>query len=409
MSSKRNSVWTLKLGPPRGGGGRASFSYTWPGVIFTGAILMIGLAALNAGVNLLFLILGLALGLLIVSGAITRGSLRRVHVTREAPDAVIAGRPFTARYRVHNQRGHGDVFSLRICELLKIGPHTMRVEGYVAAVPSNQTVTLDVSICAPVRGTLQFNTVNVSTRFPFGLFGRSLRINAGHETTVFPALLPLRRRLDSGKQNAAWQAMAAREQKRGADEFYGLREHRQGESLRWIHWRSSARTGQLLVREMMDLRPQTVMVVLDSYLPPGVPESQRENAISAAGTILCHALETGFKVGLIALAKSPIIVPPATGRGLRSRLMSQLAVLGDASAEPQQQALESHRWPSHWRGRCFLIAPAAHNGLWRLANTLRSAATTVDVITPRDAEYASWFEVGVPRTPLALVGEGVST
>lgn len=382
---------TARLGPPRGGGGRSASSLTAGGAMFIGASLVIGLAAINASINLLFLLFGMLIGVMVVSGRLARRCLRRVTVTREAPDAVVAGRPFTVRYRVSNARLRGAAHSLRIRERVQCGGEVLQLEGYLAVVPAGAVGCLDVQVVPPGRGVLQFERVRLSTRFPFGLFAQRLDVAAAHSTMVYPGLLRLRRALARGADHRLRQTAPSREHVRGGDEFYGLREYRYGDNLRWIHWRRSARMGKLLVREMVDPRPSSIMVVLDPGRPDATP-ADRERAISAAGTILCHALEEGFRVGLVVLTRCPVVIPPTAGRGLRSKFLSKLAVIEMASGPNVASSLAEQRWPAHWRCRCVLIGPASDEPLWQVANVLRSRSAGLDVVAAAESDFASWFQ-----------------
>jgi uncharacterized protein (DUF58 family) len=234
--------------------------------------------------------------------------------------------------------------------------------------------------------------MRLATRVPFGLFERRMTVAAPHETVVYPPLLPLRRRFEGrSMMAAAAQARGARAEKHGSDEFYGLREYRHGDNLKHIHWRRSARTRQLVVREMVDLKPQSVIIVLDTHTPPGTAETHREAAISAAGTLLCHALERGYRVALIVLSANPVVIPPTSGRGLRARLMNHLADIEGPSPQPAPQFLDALRWRGNWRGRCLLVGPVGYPAFWEAASYVRQRTTTLELITTVGPEFLSWF------------------
>jgi uncharacterized protein (DUF58 family) len=380
-----------RLGPPRGGEGRLRYFITAAGLMYTAAIALIGLAAMNANVNVLFVVFGLCIGLLVVSMLATRRVLRNLRVTREVPAAVIAGRPFVVRYRLTNAGSRRTIHAVRIEESVVLGGRKLYILGFVDHVRAQQTVTLDVEATASARGTLEFSRIRASTRFPFGLLGQSLTVPAHHTMVVFPRLLPIRRRLHDTRRAAVAHSLTTRHRRSGADEFYGLREYRAGDNLRWIHWRRSARLSKLLVREMVDVTPETVIIVLDTYLPAAAPPSARETAISAAATLLTRALEDGLKVGLMVLADSPVVIPPTSGRDLRFRLLRQLANIDEPASSPPAAVLAAQKWPGHWRGRCLLLATVSHQGVWQAANVLKSRTRELEVIATNEPEFAMWF------------------
>src|SRR3954468_11624559 len=114
---------------------------------------------------------------------------------------------------------------------------------------------------------------------------------------VYPAIGRLGRRWndliqadDSGQQSTR--------HKRGWNEgdFYALREWRNGDSRRWIHWRTSAKLGKLAVRQFEQRRSCDVVLVLDLYHPPNASNDQlaiAEAAISFAATAVVDLCRHG--------------------------------------------------------------------------------------------------------------------
>src|SRR5262249_55085866 len=82
-----------------------------------------------------------------------------------------------------------------------------------------------------------------------------------------------------------------RHPQRGTSEgdYYGLRPWQSGDSLRWVHWRTTAKVGRPIVRQFERRRSRDVAIVLDPWLPPHAGDDDRgraELAISFAATAL---------------------------------------------------------------------------------------------------------------------------
>src|SRR5207247_7079436 len=95
---------------------KRSLAFTRMGRWYIALTIGIGLAATNTGNNLLFLVLGLLLASIIVSGILSEQTLRGVHVERRLPAVAIAGQPALIGLRARNGKKRGPSFSLEIRE-----------------------------------------------------------------------------------------------------------------------------------------------------------------------------------------------------------------------------------------------------------------------------------------------------
>ncbi|RJS45373.1 DUF58 domain-containing protein [Nocardioides cavernaquae] len=142
------------------------------------------------------------------------------------------------------------------------------------------------------RGVIQVGPVTTGRGDPIGLFRREVTWTDVTEIFVHPAITPLEplgagliRDLEGNVSEHTSQSDLA---------FHALREYTPGDDLRHIHWRSSARHGQLLVRQFLDTRRSHIQVIVDadpaSYRDP----EDFELAISAAASLLVRAIMDGF-------------------------------------------------------------------------------------------------------------------
>jgi uncharacterized protein (DUF58 family) len=147
------------------------------------------------------------------------------------------------------------------------------------------------------RGRYELGPAEILTTDPFGLLRFIRRFGERTEAMVYPevfdlASFPLR---GSSREMGTRGSFA-----RQGDEFSGLREYRRGDDRRHIHWKSVARTGELVVKEFSQESPQRHTVVLDLYRPAtGSPEAEIEDAVSAAGSVLQHLTCEGLPFRLL--------------------------------------------------------------------------------------------------------------
>ncbi len=336
-----------------------SFRMTRGGLGFIFATMIICLGAVDGDVNLLTLLFGFCLGSLLINAFYGYRTLTSLSVRRTVPDVAVAGKPFVIRYTVTNRRRWASARGILIEDVLGDGAAMPNPEFFVPVLAGGQSVTLAIPVVSPTRGRIAFSFIGASTRLPFHLFSKWVRIEAAGEVVVFPALGRLLTRINFSE--AVTDIHGGNGGRlRGDGEYYGVREYRAGDNPRRIHWRRSAQSGRLMIREMAQSGENQLWCVLDTSVAPGdVGQARRlELIISAAATVICDALESGAKVGLICNGEPLVVMPPAAGRACRPRLLRELAIRG--SHHDDDLALHIHHlpWPPRWRGPCLFCCPS---------------------------------------------------
>ena len=281
-----------------------------------GAALGLGFAAMNTGNNLLYLMTALLLALIIVSGVLSERSRRGLRLSALVPDEIYAGRPVALGARLENRKRRRTSYSLAL--------ETAGRRLYVERLPAGEARLLTWEATLDRRGRQRLPGVRVTTRFPFGLFVKSSRLLLDHDVVVFPAVRPLpapwRRRL------AAAGARPVRRRGRGHD-LYNLRDYRAGDDRRLIHWRSSAKTGTLVVRE---LEAETALDTRLVLAGDGRGDAARlEAALSEAASLVAHLMRTGAAVELVGPG---LHVPAGHGRAHLRRVLTVLALYEPSTA-----------------------------------------------------------------------------
>lgn len=367
------------------------------GMLFLFGTTLIGLAAVDAGINLLLIIFGVCLGAILLSSFSGWRALRRVRVRRQAPDNMVAGRVFEIRYAVHNESRWTWLHDVHLHDVVSGASIIRAPEGFVHSLRPGERTYVTVPVRAASRGRIRLNAVRVSTSFPFGIFTKSVLIPLEDELVVFPPLARLLGPLEqvSRRSEAAAHSMAPGRTK-GDEEFYGVREFRAGDNPKRIHWRRSARTGQLMVREMSKPRDHQVWCVINTQVPPrdGRAAALLEQAVSAAATALCHALESGSRVGLICNGEPLLVLPPGGGRAHRPRLLRELALRGENVGDPLAHHLRRVAWPARWRGICYLFGAQDHEDLRAAARELGRSIGPTSVFVPSSAAFEGAFDLG---------------
>jgi uncharacterized protein (DUF58 family) len=129
------------------------------------------------------------------------------------------------------------------------------------------------------RGRYAFDAVRLTVEDPFGLARAELVQGEPQALVVYPRLVQLDRLFSEGGAHAQEGRRLLLRRPTGF-ELHSVREYEQGESLRKVHWRSTARRGRLMVKELEDAPRDEVAVLLDGLEPAF------DVAVRAAGSIL---------------------------------------------------------------------------------------------------------------------------
>ena len=326
----RPSLWARvrrRLRPPR------KLSFTREGRIIVVLSVGVGFAAINTGNNLLYLLLGWLLSFIIASGILSEMTLKKLVVSRRPPPRVFAGEPFLMEVVIANQKPNRASFSIEVEDLAGTTPIDKRC--YFLKIPAGKSQRTSYRHTYARRGLYTLSGYRIATKFPFALFRKSRDVDAPLDVLVYPARVSVPR--PPPRTTSRGEATANRLGRRG--EFFGLRERRSGDDRRDIHWRSSARTGRLLVREYEDELAQRVVIGVDNALPEAVRDAVAdgaltpaaeaivtavERAISVAASLAAGYLEAGWTVELSARGAH---VPAGTGRLHEAKIARALALL----------------------------------------------------------------------------------
>lgn len=171
-----------------------------------------------------------------------------------------------------------------------------RVELLIPAVPPRREITVDYRFVPLRRGELHLGPVTLERRDPWGLFHRRVSVAAQMTVLVHPRVLPVDISL-SGNRIGPEGGSADRDVL-GSNQFHTLREYVVGDELRQIHWRSSARTQKLMVKQLVDNPLPRALVVLDNEARVYTSTTDYEQAVDAAASIASAVVQAGLPVVL---------------------------------------------------------------------------------------------------------------
>jgi uncharacterized protein (DUF58 family) len=250
-----------RIRPPR------KLKFTREGKFFVGITFGVGFAALNTANNLLYLLLGMLLALIVVSGVMSELSLRELTVVRRLPLRAQVGRAHLVEIEVFNHKRRVPSYAIEVedlragqpadkrCFFLKISPKSAQVAAY-RRTPLRRGRDVHVGF-------------RIATRFPFGLFEKSREVPAEGELVIYPAVDPVQLPPSGAGRHPGHDSSLGRGH---GEDFLGLRMLREGEDPRDVHWRKTAAVGQLVALERAREARPDIVLQLDVVKPYGALE-----------------------------------------------------------------------------------------------------------------------------------------
>ncbi len=285
------------------------------GLGFVLVTVVVAVGATNTGNNGLYLLLSLFLGVLVVSGVLSRRNVADLSPVFEGPDEVFAGEPVQCVLVLENRLRHE-----RTAILVSAGSHGG--PWLFPSVGPGIAERREVKLIFPTRGPAAAESFIFSS-YPIGLFRKGRSRSAGFERLVFPRpiFVPLPEP-ETGRD----EREGGRSERRGRGAgIRSLREALPGDDPRDIHWPQTARQGSPIVRERDSEEMRSAVVVLEGS-GPGFEEAVSQ----VAGTVL-QLLARGDLVGL---AAGGVLLAPGEGRRQRRALLGALAVVHPSSMLP---------------------------------------------------------------------------
>ena len=362
--------------------------------------------------NMLMLVFSIMAGPFILNGWITFTLLKRNRVSRQLPERAMVGEVIPVELTLRNRKFWFSSWMMVVRDRLK---HEARLSD-----PRAETETLEPAVlfagvrprrersaCYELqlnhRGRYLFGPLEVSTRFPIGLVERGFITHAPGELIVHPRVGRMTPKWRRESQLAA-EMVLQRRSRAGTfhDEFHHLREFRQGDSLRSIHWRTSARLNELMVREFEQNRNRSLLMLVELWLPndPEPRDFDRvELAISFAATACVeHLLQTRSVNQDLLIAGAAITAWHAnSGATAVNAVLDALALAEPGDATGFHDLLEQAHVAQSSLSRVVLVTTRPRGALSEeVAEFERLQGVEIFHATPKD--LAPWLTLDVAGT-----------
>ncbi|GAB4508996.1 MAG: DUF58 domain-containing protein [Anaerolineae bacterium] len=268
------------------------------------AAVLLYLFANQTQIGWLYVMAALLAGVLLAAWLLNRRALRGIRGSRTLNGQPYAevdeGQTVDVCLRLNHVRTAAVQFSLvETCPLAAPDSEQREQRLFIPVLPAGDGLPFNYQVEADRRGVYAFAPLALRSRAPFGLFSKHGQLTVETRALVLPEVRSLKsfRLLD--RQLAA-QVVYPRSGV--GSEVIGVRPYRPGDSQRHIHWRSVARTGQLISREFAEETRPGLTLVLDRHYPADFRSKHNpfEWAVKCAVSIGDYARQRGYPVYLLA-------------------------------------------------------------------------------------------------------------
>jgi uncharacterized protein (DUF58 family) len=302
-----------------------SYKVTREGFVYLLLTLLIGIAALNTGNNLLFIVVAAMLGAVLVSGIVSAVMIGGLEIGLHLPHHVFAGQSYAGAVLLHNRR-FLSAFSISVVpptekaeptawrwqrtqfvyppartgrkailrwpdfSLARIAPpprspRVFEQSVYFPYLPGGHRQSVELNLNFPRRGLYAQRGIGISTRFPFSFLIKTRTVALDEEVLVYPTVeatdemyevLPI----ITGE-------LETNQRGRGSD-LYRIRDYEPEDSARHVDWKATAKSGDLKVREYTREDERRLCIVFDNPAPGVLDSLHYERAIRLAASIAWH-------------------------------------------------------------------------------------------------------------------------
>ena len=280
------------------------------GLLYCLVAIVVSLVAIYRGNNFHYLVAAGILGYFAASGIAGYRNIRGVEVMFAFPDEIYARSKFPVRVSVRC-KARSPAFLINIT-----AGASEKSRAFFPIVQPGESISKTLELELPSRGISDIKGIELSSPYPFNFFTRYRPVKYDGRVTVFPQ--PLSMRYDDAGYRGEYGEPEGVSNKLDAErDTVGVRPYVEGDTMKMIHWKSSAKSGRINSRLYDDSGDNEARVIdLDSLVSKGL-----EKGLSIAAYELSRAIMTGKPIGMISKGRH---WPPS---GLRSDKLSLLEAL----------------------------------------------------------------------------------
>lgn len=272
-----------------GSGKEESWTKTRPtreGIFFVILSLIIGFAALNTGNNLLYIVFGITLSLVAISGIVSMINISSLDISLDSYSDIFALTPGNLWISVYNKKTLIPSYSITL--------EIQKNYYYLDKINTGQTERIRVKTFFKDRGLNGLPEISIATRYPFGFFKKWVSMNFGSRNiVVFPRILS-KKETEKFNKSSIGENISINNGR--GSELKSLKNYSQGDNIKDIHWKISARANKLITREYFSENTKNIKMEFN----PGTDNKiELEKYISRKASTYLDFIKKGYNVEFI--------------------------------------------------------------------------------------------------------------
>ncbi|MFM9962135.1 MAG: DUF58 domain-containing protein [Planctomycetaceae bacterium] len=273
---------------------RHRMAVTREGMAYIAIMSVMFIGSILGRTNMLMFVFAMMIGPWVLNGWIAFSMLRRTNAKRTLPQRAMAGEMVSVEIEVENDKWLLGSWLLAARDRVVHARERFQAAALFVRIPARQSRRGHYFVRFSQRGEYTFGPIELSTHFPLGLIERGLVCDAPGKLIVHPRV----GRMTSRWRGDLWNATELSEQRQMRaglfdDEFQRIREYRTGDNPKAIHWRTTARRGELMVREYQQTRDRDLILLVELWQPAQPVSSDLDRvelAVSFAASVLYENL-----------------------------------------------------------------------------------------------------------------------
>jgi uncharacterized protein (DUF58 family) len=253
------------------------------GYLYIILTILLGIAGVNTGNNLIYLIVSAMLSFMGLSGYLGKINLKKLDIELTFPEEIFAKTETPIVVKINNKKRFFSSF------LLKISIKDKSI--LIPFVDNNSEVERHINILFPKRGKYKIEEIEICSVFPFNFFKRCVYKEINKEILVYPHPKKCKY-LGFSNKHSKYKGDIYSQQKGSSGDIIGIRDYTTGDSLRLIHWKATAKTGELKTKELSDNQFEPILIDLEEL------NGNLEDKISCATFLILKSFKSLQPFGL---------------------------------------------------------------------------------------------------------------